>query len=98
MFPFSADGMVQGMSTSPNEIRPLARSIVVSDDTLTVALADGRTIIVPLVWSPRLLHADAAARGNWELLGDGEGIHWPDADEDIGVAGLLAGNCARGKA
>ena len=86
------------MSTSPIEIRPLARSVAVSDDDLTVTLADGRTITVPLVWFPRLLHADAAARGRWELLGDGEGIHWPDADEDLSVEGLLAGNRARGAA
>lgn len=86
------------MSTSPIEIRPLARSVAVSDHDLTVTLADGRTITVPLVWFPRLLHANAAARGRWELLGDGEGIHWPDADEDLSVEGLLAGNRARGAA
>ena len=86
------------MSTSPIEIRPLARTVVVSDDDLTVGLADGRIITVPLVWFPRLLHADAAARARWELLGDGEGVHWPDADEDLSVEGLLAGNRARGAA
>jgi hypothetical protein len=71
---------------------------MVSDDTLTVTLADGRTITVPLVWFPRLLHAEPASRERWELLGDGEGIHWPDADEDLSVEGLLAGNRARGAA
>jgi hypothetical protein len=71
---------------------------MVSDDTLTVTLADGRTITVPLVWFPRLLHAEPAARVKWELLGDGEGVHWPDADEDLSVEGLLAGNRARGAA
>ena len=86
------------MSTSPIETRPLARSVAVSDDELTVTLADGRTITVPLVWFPRLLHADASARGRWELLGDGEGIHWPDADEDLSVEGLLAGSRAKGAA
>jgi len=86
------------MSTSPIEIRPLARTVMVSDDTLTVTLADGRTITVPLVWFPRLLHAEPAARAKWELLGDGEGVHWPDADEDLSVEGLLAGNRARGTA
>lgn len=86
------------MSTSPIEIRPLARTVLVTDDDLTVGLADGRAITVPLVWFPRLLHASAAARGKWELLGDGEGIHWPDADEDLSVEGLLAGNRARGAA
>ena len=86
------------MSTSPIEIRPLARTVLVTDDDLTVGLADGRAITVPLVWFPRLLHASAAARGKWELLGDGEGIHWPDADEDLSVEGMLAGNRARGAA
>ena len=86
------------MSTSPIEFRPLARTVAVSDDELTVGLADGRVITVPLVWFPRLLRADPAARANWELLGDGEGIHWPDADEDLSVEGLLAGTRARGAA
>ena len=86
------------MSTSPIEMRPLARTVEVSDDELIVGLADGRVIRVPLVWFPRLLHASAAARSNWELLGDGEGIHWPDADEDLSVDGLLAGNRPNGAA
>ena len=86
------------MSTSPIDIRPLARTVMVSDDSLTVTLADGRTITVPLVWFPRLLHADPEARNRWELLGDGEGIHWPTVDEDLSVEGLLAGNRARGAA
>jgi hypothetical protein len=58
---------------------------------LRVGLADGRFISVPLAWFPRLLTASPEARSHWELLGDGEGIHWPDADEDLSVAGLLAG-------
>jgi hypothetical protein len=63
-----------------------------------VILADGRTITVPLVWFPRLMAATAEARQRWELVGDGEGIHWPDADEDLGVEGLLRGQRARGAA
>jgi hypothetical protein len=86
------------MSTSPHEFRPLARTVEVTDDELRVGLADGRTITVPLVWFPRLAQASAAARNNWELLGDGEGIHWPEADEDLSVEGLLAGNRANGAA
>lgn len=86
------------MSTSPIEFRPLARTVEVSEDELRVGLADGRVISVPLVWFPRLLQASAASRENWELLGDGEGIHWPEADEDLSVEGLLAGNRARGAA
>jgi len=79
------------MSISIVEATPLASSIAVSDDELTVRLVDGRTISVPLVWFPRLLHATATQRANFEVLGDGEGIHWPDVDEDISVAGLLRG-------
>lgn len=79
------------MSSSVPEIRPLARRVEVSADELRVDLADGRRVSVPLVWFPRLISASVEARGRFELLGDGEGIHWPDADEDISVAGLLAG-------
>lgn len=86
------------MSSSPIEIRPLARSVAVTDDELTVWLADGRAITVPLVWFPRLLGATAEARDRWEILGDGEGIHWPEADEDLSVEGLLAGNRVQGAA
>jgi hypothetical protein len=80
-------------STGP-ELRPLARRVEVDEHELRVDLADGRRIIVPLAWFPRLVAASTAARAKWQLLGDGEGIHWPDADEDLSVAGLLAG--ARG--
>ena len=61
----------------------------VTDETLSVDLADGRTITVPLVWFPRLLHGTAAERANFEL--GRNGVHWPDLDEDIPVAGLLNG-------
>jgi hypothetical protein len=63
----------------------------VTRDALMVDLADGRTLIVPLAWYPRLLHGSGAERGRWRLIGKGVGIHWPDLDEDISVAGLLAG-------
>jgi hypothetical protein len=84
------------MNSSGPESRPLARSVEVTEDELRVDLADGRRIIVPLVWFPRLVSASAAARSHWELLGDGEGIHWPDADEDLSTAGLLAGAPSKG--
>jgi len=58
---------------------------------LTVDLADGRRISAPLAWFPRLLRASPEQRADWELLGDGEGIHWPSADEDLSVNGLLRG-------
>ena len=79
------------MSSSVVEIRPRAREVSVSEDELTVLLADGRKITVPLVWFPRLLHATSDQRQNFELLGEGEGIHWPEIDEDLSVAGLLRG-------
>lgn len=71
---------------------PFAQDVRVSDDELEVWLTDGRRIAVPLVWYPRLLQATAAERQNWEILGDGEGIHWPDVDEDLSVEGLLRGS------
>jgi hypothetical protein len=79
------------MSTSAVELRALARKVEVSEQELTVELADGRRISAPLSWFPRLLAASPAVRADWELLGDGEGIHWPQADEDLSVAGLLGG-------
>jgi len=80
------------MTSSAVELTtPLAQDVRVTEDELIVALVDGRTIMVPLAWFPRLLHATAEQRARFELLGDGEGIHWPDVDEDISVAGLLRG-------
>ena len=62
--------------------------------TLTAELSDGRSISVPLAWYPRLVHAIEQERDNWRLIGRGEGIHWPDLDEDISVEGLLAGRAS----
>jgi hypothetical protein len=62
-----------------------------TDDELVVALADGRTLSVPLVWYPRLLNASAEQRSEWRLIGDGLGVHWPQIDEDLSAAGLLRG-------
>jgi hypothetical protein len=68
------------------------------DIRLTVTLDDGRELSAPLEWFPRLRNATPAARDNWRLIGLGEGIHWPDVDEDISVLGLLAGRGARRRA
>ncbi len=68
-----------------------ATSVVITDDSLTVALSDGRTISAPLAWYPRLMHGSAKERKNWRLIGDAEGIHWPDLDEDISIQNLLSG-------
>ena len=83
-----------GMSSSPHNGTPRVQDVRVTADELSVVLTDGRTVTVPLAWFPRLLHATSAQRQNWELLGDGEGIHWPDIDEDLIVAGLLRGQSA----
>lgn len=65
--------------------------VQVTDDTLTVDLADGRTIAVPVEWYPRLAHGSQQELGNWRLIGRGAGIHWPDLDEDISLDNLLLG-------
>lgn len=82
------------MSLSSKSNLPLAQAVSVTTDTLSVDLSDGRTISVPLAWFPRLIHATEAERGNWRIIGNGEGIHWPDLDEDISVEGLLAGRAS----
>jgi hypothetical protein len=80
------------MTTSTSELRvPEATGVTVTDEALTVELVDGRVLSVPLVWYPRLAHGSPDERNRWRLIGRGEGIHWPDLDEDISVANLLAG-------
>ena len=80
------------MTISAVEITvPTAESVRISDDSLSVELSDGRTISVPLAWFPRLFHATRKERDHWRLIGRGQGIHWPDIDEDISVENLLAG-------
>ena len=77
------------MSTSTADIP--VQDIAITEDSLTVSLADGRRITVPLKWFPRLVHATAAERKNWRLIGKGEGLRWPELDEDISVHDLLHG-------
>ena len=79
------------MSTLAVETHPLAQNVEFTDDDLVVSLVDGRKVIVPLVWFPRLSNATRSQLENYELLGGGEGIHWPEIDEDLGVEGLLRG-------
>ena len=79
------------MNTSVIELHvPNAENVTITEDTLTVDLSDGRTISVPLTWFPRLIQASLEERNNWRLIGQGQGIHWEDIDEDISVEGLLA--------
>ena len=80
------------MSTLAVEVHPLAQNVEFTVDDMIVSLVDGRKVIVPLVWFPRLSVASRTQLENFELLGDGEGIHWPDVDEDLSVAGLLRGD------
>ncbi len=80
------------MITSGIELREVAaESVIITDDALIAQLVDGRTIAVPLAWFPRLLHGTTHERSNFRLIGGGSGIHWPDLDEDISIASLLAG-------
>jgi hypothetical protein len=77
------------MSTTAVEHAPLATAVSFTSDEMIVSLADGRRLSVPLAWFPRLAKATAQQLEKYELMGDGEGIHWPDLDEDLSVEGLL---------
>lgn len=82
------------MNTLLIEIHALAQNVSVTDDTLVVDLDDGRTLSVPLAWYPRLFHGTPVERNNWRLIGKGEGIHWPELDEDISVQALILGKAS----
>ncbi len=84
------------MSTSLASYAPLASTVSCTLSELVVGLADGRVLSVPLAWFPRLLDASPEQRAHFEILGNGEGIHWPEVDEDLSVAGLLLGTPAPG--
>jgi len=79
------------MSTSLPNSGERVRDVHLTEDTLAVDLADGRTIIVPLAWYPRLLNATPEQRSHWKVSGAGYGIHWPEIDEDLSTEGLLRG-------
>jgi len=74
---------------------PRITNIRVTNESITAHLADGRVISVPLAWSWRLSEATPEQRGNFEIIGSGQGVHWPDIDEDISAAGMLYGVPAR---
>ena len=82
------------MSTAVSVENRIAH-VEVTDEAITARLIDGRVISVPLAWSWRLSEATPAQRANWELIGDGYGVHWPDVDEDISAEGMLHGAPAR---
>ena len=70
---------------------PRIRDVKITPDTIIAYLVDGRVISVPLAWSWRLSEATPAQRVRFEIIGDGQGVHWPDIDEDISVQGMLHG-------
>jgi hypothetical protein len=78
------------MSTFAVKVEPLATTVSFSDASFCVTLADGREVVVPLEWFPRLRNATERQRQNWRLIGGGIGIHWEEIDEDISVESLLA--------
>jgi hypothetical protein len=77
------------MSTLVAEVR--AQNLAITEDGLIVDLSDGRSITVPMAWYPRLQHGTSGERNNWRWIGNREGIHWPDLDEDISVENLILG-------
>jgi hypothetical protein len=84
------------MSSSPaDSFEPKALAVVVTDEAVTVDLADGRKVSVPIAWYPRLARATVAERSNWRFVGHGDGIHWPELDEDSSIDSLLAGRASR---
>ena len=84
------------MSISAPEFNlPRAVAAAFTGSELRLELSDGRTLSVPISWYPRLVHATAQERANWKFTGGGEGLHWPDIEEDISVEGLIAGRPSR---
>jgi len=79
---------MQGSEHKPGE---RVKDVRFTEDTMAADLIDGRTIIVPLAWYPKLFEATPDERGNWKISGAGYGLHWPDVDEDLSAEGLLRG-------
>jgi uncharacterized protein DUF2442 len=77
------------MPSSAIKVDATAVDVTVTDERLTVILADGRELSAPLAWFPRVLDATDVQRQNWRFIGRGKGIHWPEIDEDVSVASLL---------
>ncbi len=83
--------------TTAISAEPRIKTVSVTKDEITVHLADGRTVSVPLAWSWRLSEATSKQRAHFELIGDGEGVHWPEVDEDISAQGMLTGCPVKGQ-
>jgi hypothetical protein len=84
------------MSSSPPELEVRATALAVTEEDLVIDLEDGRRLLVPIVWFPRLANATAAQRRNWRFIGGGIGFHWPEIDEDLCVYHLVQGFAAPG--
>lgn len=82
------------MSIAANLNEARIKSVKITEDAIIANLIDGRSISVPLAWSWRLSEATAEERAHYEIIGDGQGIHWPDIDEDISAEGMLYGTPA----
>ncbi len=82
------------MSIAVNS-EPRIIAIKVTEESILAQLADGRTVSVPLAWSWRLSEATSKQRNRFEIMGNGQGVHWPDVDEDISAVGMLCGTPAR---
>lgn len=86
------------MSSSASDSPLRISTVGFTGDHITVSISDGRVLALPLAWYPRLENATPQQRGNWRLLGEGEGVHWTDLDEDLSLEGFLAGRPAAGSA
>jgi hypothetical protein len=84
------------MRTVPLSDGITIRTVWFDERTLFVGLSDGRTVGTPIAWYPRLANASSSARQNWRLIAEGEGVHWPEVDEDLSLEGMLAGRAAPG--
>ena len=76
-------------------VDPRIKAVLVTEDLITFDLVDGRTVSVPLAWSWRLSEATPEQRARFEIIGGGQGVHWPDVDEDLSAQGMLTGMPAR---
>jgi hypothetical protein len=93
LFGIESDWWMNGMNTLTIETGALRiERVRVSDVELAVDLEDGRTVIVPVAWYPRLALGTKSERNNWRLIGKGHGINWPDLDEDISAENLISGS------
>ena len=86
---------IKSLASGTNSLdEPRVTGVRSNSSTLIIAFEDGRSIHLPLVWYPRLFRATQSQRNHWEFIGPGIGVHWPDVDEDLSAAGLLAGRAS----